>query len=132
LHQLVDLSSLGAKLAERIITAEESIYTQPDDPMVNWDVADLQAILAGVGFTQTEVAAETVVVQLRVGSGQIDRWFGEAAAGERLTYGQRLLLAGIEPVELEKLKEIFSSRLENEVVGWHATTAYGVGQRARA
>lgn len=126
LHQLVDLSPLDAGLVERIIAAEESIYTNPDDPMVNWAVADLEAILAAAGFSNPDVVDESTAAQLRVGSGQIERWFAQAATDERPTYGQHLLKAGIESTELEKLKGIFRSQLEDQVVNWQSTVAFVV------
>ena len=41
LYKLVDLATLGSDLAERVVKAEEAIYSQSDDPMVNWDEEDL-------------------------------------------------------------------------------------------
>ncbi len=130
LHQLVDLSPLEARLVERITAAEESIYTNPDDPMVNWGVADVRTILAEAGFANPEMVEEAVTTQLRVGTGQIERWFGQAPEGEKPTYAQHLLKAGIEATDVEKLKGIFRSQLENEVINWQSTLVYVVAQRS--
>ena len=111
-------------MVERITAAEESIYTNVDDPMVNWDAADLQTVLAEAGFTNPEIAEETITAQLRVGPGQIERWFDQAPSGERLSFAQHLGQAGIAPADVEKLKGIFRSQLENEVVNWQSTVAY--------
>jgi putative ATPase len=41
LYQLLDLNVLDEALSQKIVAAEEAIYAQADDPMVNWDVQDL-------------------------------------------------------------------------------------------
>ncbi|HSX79534.1 MAG TPA: AAA family ATPase, partial [Candidatus Saccharimonadia bacterium] len=51
LSMLVDLTELESDLVARLRAAEEMMYQTPTDPLVNWDVPDLEAALVAVGFT---------------------------------------------------------------------------------
>jgi putative ATPase len=75
LHQLVDLSGLPAELVARAIAAEEAIYADPADPMVNWDTPDLRAVLQSAGLTRVEITGEILTSDLFIGPDQIERWW---------------------------------------------------------
>jgi putative ATPase len=124
LRRLVDLSVLPEELAARIAIAEESIYTNPTDSMVNWDIPDLSTLLQQAGFTQIEVAAETTTAEIHLGAEQIERWFAQTAgAGQRPTLAQHLL-SHLSPAELGELKRLFERQLLGQMVGWVSTVAY--------
>ncbi len=53
LYALVDLGGLDADVAERLRTAEEAIYADADDALVNWDAEDLAAAFADAGLDVT-------------------------------------------------------------------------------
>ncbi len=129
LHQLVDLSGLPADLAARTAAAEESIYTDPTDPMVNWDAPDLKAILQDVGLVKVEITVETLASELFISAEQLERWFAlESPGGRRPTLAQRLLHptsgAGLSQTELADLKRLFERQLTAQVVPWSSTIAY--------
>jgi SAM-dependent methyltransferase len=54
LWQAVDLSPLG-ELAERLRAWTEASYAKKDDPMLNFDEADLQRFFVEAGFTDVVV-----------------------------------------------------------------------------
>jgi putative ATPase len=133
LHKLVDLSSLAAELVERVVAAEKAIYTNPDDPMVNWDGSNLKAIFEEVGLSQVEIAEERLTSQFRIGPEQIARWFNQNAQGDRPTFAQRLLKetsgAGITIEESSELKRLFEHQLLGQVVSWQSTLVYVVTRK---
>ncbi|HXV42518.1 MAG TPA: AAA family ATPase [Anaerolineae bacterium] len=127
LHQLVDLASLPDELVARLIAAEEAIYANPADPMVNWDTPDLEAMLPRAGLAHFEIAVETLPSELYIGPEQLQRWFGLAEdPGRRPTFAQHLLKnsAGLTQAELAELKGIFERQLLAQVVAWPSTIAY--------
>ncbi len=132
LHKLVDLSALPSELVERIVAAEETIYTNPADPMVNWQAVDLETLLVEAGLAGVEQIEETLTAQLRIGSGQIERWFAPATESGRPTFAQHLLQPvqgdGLTPAVLDQLKDIFTTQLQNRVVAWQSTLVYVVAQ----
>jgi putative ATPase len=127
LHQLVDLVSLPDELVARLAAAEEAIYANPADPMVNWDTPDLEAGLTQAGLAHFEIANETLTSDLYIGPEQLQRWFGLAEEpGRRPTFAQHLLKnnAGLTQAELAELKDIFERQLLAQVVAWPSTIAY--------
>jgi putative ATPase len=137
LHRLVDLSGLDEILAGRVAAAEEAIYANPDDPMVNWETADLQRMLAEAGFENLEIKTETSTSERRIGLEQIQRWFTSetiaphsipSVGQARMTFAQHLARQGVTPAELSNLKRIFEQQLLEQVVSWHSTIAYAVAR----
>jgi hypothetical protein len=50
LSALVDPTELGPDLTARLQAAEDAIYHDPDDALVNWDLPELEAALLTAGF----------------------------------------------------------------------------------
>ena len=126
LSRLVDLSSLGDAPAERVAAAEEMIYADSTDPMVNWDAADLSALLKNAGFANVEVKLDTLTSDRHIGAGQIRRWFAAEPQPERVTFAQHLQRQGVGMEELSRLKQLFEQQLQEQVVAWQSTIAYVV------
>jgi putative ATPase len=133
LHRLVDLSGLPSETVERIIAAEENIYANPNDFMVNWNDSDLKNIFKETGLTKVETFLETTTSAQRIGAGQIDRWFSLESRGNRLSFAQHLLkkedATGIDAEELETLKTVFQRQLTEKVVSWQSTIVYLIGYK---
>ncbi|MFN8489734.1 MAG: AAA family ATPase [Caldilineaceae bacterium] len=127
LYQLIDWNGLDKNLVGRIIQAEEAIYSDASDPLVNWDVDDLVKLFEGASLkvvTQTE--EETT--ELQVTSGVIERWFAPSQTG-RPSYGERLA-AQLSAGEIKQVRTRFEQQLLNQVVSWRGRLVYactGVG-----
>ncbi len=101
LYRLVDLGSLGPDVAQGVVQAEEALYADGSDPLVNWDRATLQLIFQQVGTGQAgdgglaveletvelETEMETVemesqdeVTDMLVTATLLDRWFTRTSA----------------------------------------------------
>ncbi|MCZ6556392.1 MAG: AAA family ATPase [SAR324 cluster bacterium] len=77
-----DWEGLPAALVRRVLAAEEQIYADPEDPMVNWDGGDLESWCAEAGL---RVAAREVagsMVEFPVDQALLGRWFGAPDAAE--------------------------------------------------
>ncbi len=125
LHRLVPLEWLERAVAEQVIEAEEAIYANPTDPMINWDVADLEAALAAAGLTDIHVEVEEQATEVQVTPALIARWF-EAAPADRPSYGQRLA-ARLPAEQLDQARELFERTLLGQTVTWTSTVAYVTG-----
>jgi len=113
---------MGGDLRERLIVAEEAIYAAADDPMVNWDVEDLQGAFAAAGL-EVSLALETETSQMRVTSALLARWFALDQEGKRPTYAQHLL----ETLSLEELaavRQSFEQQLLNQTATWQTRVAF--------
>jgi putative ATPase len=134
LHQLVNLSTLPAELIDRIVAAEERIYNNMNDPMVNWDEQDLKKIFEKVGVANIEAIVEPATSEWRIGANQIERWFSLKAEGQRLSFAQHLIDTasgpGLDLSELEQLKSLFQGQLTEKVVPWQSTIVYLIASAA--
>lgn len=122
LYRLVDWSSLPKTLAAKVEKAEEAIYHDPDDPLVNWEAADLAASLEEAGFSSVELRLEKQTARQRIGPDQLARWFGESGDG-RPSYGERLQEGGIRPKDIERVEALYRRQLLEQVVDWETNVA---------
>lgn len=123
LYKLVDLRGLGDDLAERLVQAEEAIYSNPADPMVNWGAADLARAFEQAGYTKVQVIEEEQAAELRLDVKQIEHWFDLSAKSERPSYAQHLLTRLVAE-ELAEVQTIFTRQLANQTVKWRTGLAY--------
>ncbi len=119
LYQLLASGWLSDKLYQKLVKAEDAIYTLPDDPMVNWDVPDLQAIFETAGFT-VALQVEPLSTEMLITAALVDRWF--AVTNAQPTYAIHLL-HHLSQAELTKVRSAFT-RLVNQTVKWRSTIAY--------
>ncbi|XGV95803.1 MAG: AAA family ATPase [Leptolyngbya sp. BL-A-14] len=119
LYQLLDSSWLSTKLYRKLTKAEEAIYTQPDDPMVNWHEQTLQTIFASAGFT-VELQVEALTTEKLITAALIDRWF--ATASTQPSYAKHLS-SQLSSTEMTNVRSAFN-RLVNQTVQWHSAIAF--------
>ena len=121
LYRLVDLADLGDDLRQRLIAAEEAIYADAADPLVNWDVDDLVQLFRAAGFA-VEAKVEEEHTDLQVTPGVIERWFAPSPAA-RPSYGDRLgkLLS---PTEVAQVRALFARQLSNQTLRWGGRVAF--------
>lgn len=122
LHRLVDLATLDEMVAQQIVAAEEGIYAQPDDPMVNWDEAALQRAFDAAGLL-TQVSVEREESQVQVTPALLARWFTPARAGERPSYVDHLRQR-LDAAQCIQVEALFRQQLNNRAVPWETSMAY--------
>ncbi|OPZ28810.1 MAG: Replication-associated recombination protein A [Lentisphaerae bacterium ADurb.BinA184] len=121
LSALVDLTRLPAPLAEAVHAVEAEIFTDPADPLVNWDAETLaeSARQAGFARARTELAEETF--EYRVSAAQVAEWFGAEPRDGRASYGPRLGRHAT-PDGCEQVRRLFLAELADRTVAWRAVT----------
>ncbi|MCX6029573.1 MAG: hypothetical protein NT169_09770 [Chloroflexi bacterium] len=123
LYALVDLTPLGAMLAGKVKEAEEAIYADPHDPLVNWAEEDLRLAFEAAGFGEVKVEAQATMVETRITPALLTRWFTPTAPGDRPAYSQRLA-ARLTPDELAAVQALYARTLTGQVVPWRSVMAY--------
>lgn len=127
LYRLIDWTGQPAKLRDVVQQAEEAIYHDASDPLVNWQEDDLQAALQAAGFADVTVQLAKDTQQRRITADQVTRWFAEdVAENGRLTYGQRLRAGGVTAVQLKTVATLYRQQLQEQTVNWQQVTAYVV------
>ena len=117
LYALLDLSALGDDLAERVRLAEEAIYSDANAPLVNWDGADLLALMGRAGLQRVAVTAHNSTSQVHLGTSRLGDWFSTDEGRPRLSYAQHLLRE-ISSAELSAVRSAFERALLNQTVPW--------------
>ncbi|MEB3830988.1 AAA family ATPase [Phormidium sp. CCY1219] len=123
LYRFLDRSRLQAGLYDRLVAAEEAIYEDKSDPMVNWQAEDLQAAFQQAGF-RVELYQERSLVQMAVTPTVLDRWFTPATRG-RSSYVTRLAQM-LSPAEVRTVEAAFRRELGNGTVPWETAIAFVV------
>ena len=126
LYQLVDWPSETKVLAKKVAQAEEAIYADETDSLVNWGETDLQAGLEAAGFTSITIQLDREKGQRRLSAGHLERWFGKPGDASPGTYGQRLLDGGLNEKEVKKVRTLYKRQLEEQIVGWETAVGYVV------
>ncbi|WP_298920041.1 hypothetical protein [uncultured Nostoc sp.] len=120
LYRLLEPYSLDAKLYKRLIAAEEAIYANQLDPMLNWDADDLRDAFASTGLI-VDVVVEQNSTQMYISSAFLERLF--TTNGNRPSYAERLA-PNFTLEELENLKAIFTHYLLNQTINWESAIAF--------
>ena len=115
------------KLRQQVTAAEEAIYHDEADPLVNWDEADVEAAFIQAGWQSISLYPETQTEQRRITAVALDRWFEETAEySSRPTYGQRLAQAGLTAKQLERVANLYRQQLTDQTVAWRTHVVYFV------
>ncbi len=127
---LVEMDSLATDLADRVCAAEEAIYTDPVDPMVNWEMDDLAAACEAAGLEVILAESERETTERRITRAELDRWFAPEGRGDRDSYAGRLLRA-ITPDELMRVQVLYTDQLCDQAVPWQSTMLYLAARSSR-
>jgi putative ATPase len=75
-----DWSGLPDAMARRVLEAEEAVYADQDDPMVNWDDGHLVGWCENAGLRLLSREVVGSMVEFPLGEGLLERWFGQGTA----------------------------------------------------
>jgi putative ATPase len=125
----MDLAELGAVRAGKLREAEEAIYADLADPLVNWAEDDLRDALVAADLAEISVQGIEAVSEARISPAMLDRWFTPAALGERPSYAQRLASL-LKPDEIAEVEALYRRKLTGATVPWRSVTAYAAARRA--
>jgi putative ATPase len=124
LSALVDLAELDPELRARLRTAEEAIYDQAEDPQVNWDSVDLEAMLRTAGFAlRGPLTADVQEDERHITAAHLGRWFSRSGERLRPSYADHLLTQ-LTAEELQGVERCFRRQLLDQVVPWQVTLVY--------
>ncbi len=122
LYRLLDSSKLNADLYQRLVAAEEAIYSDKLDPMVNWDTDELRVAFFSVGLG-VEVDEERSHTQMHITPALINRWFATTSATNRPSYAAHLA-KNLTQEEIRAVKELFTRSLLHQTVNWESAIAF--------
>ncbi len=118
LYQLLKPAWLPENLYEKLRDAEEAIYADPQNSLVNWDAEDLQKAFDEAGL-HTTMEFEHQKADTRITAVMIDRWF----TAEQPTYGTRLRPT-LSDSEMMLVGKTFAQRLKEQIVPWESRVIF--------
>ena len=127
LYKLINPQAVSKRLYTDLTKAEETIYNDPTDPMVNWDIDDLTATFATVGLT-AEIEIEHTSTELQITPKTLARWF-QLGQGKP-SYGDRIAQQ-LSAKDMEKVKQVFTQQLSGQTVKWEGAIAFIVGHQVQ-
>lgn len=119
LYQLLHADWFEVDLYERLVAAEEAIYQNESDPMVNWDAEDLQMAFEQAGF-QVQIQVEQTQTTMQITPALLQRWFNPSR--DRPTYAGSLATF-LSPEEINSVQTQFKAHLGNQTVPWGSAIA---------
>jgi len=119
LSELLDLQSESEAFRKKLNKAEETIYTDANNPLVNWSVDDFCGIVENAGFNVLKRDIQRFADRRTIRSEDIERWFAPRSG----SYGDRAS-ALLSSTELEHLRKICSDQLSGREVAWYSTVLF--------
>lgn len=120
LYALVDWRGHAA-LREQVAAAEEAIYADAADSLVNWDEHDLETAVTQAGL-RGQFLLERQTEQRRLTAAHLARWFGTGS--DRPSYGERLAAAGLSAAEVQQVADLYRRQLVDQSVRWQTAVLY--------
>lgn len=110
---------------EEFRSAEESLFSDSEDPMVNWIIESLGNDLLASGSLDVRVSEVTFTPTRRISPADIEFWLRKSEAGERLSLGDRIREVFSEE-EYEEIRKILHVQLDNTDVVWKTVVGFFV------
>lgn len=120
LYRLLNPDDFSKKLYKRLVSAEEEIYQNPTNSMVNWDENDVLALLQSQNL-RVKLHLEHTQTELQITPSLLDRWFNTGQ--ERPSYADQLS-ESLSSTELSTVRDIFIKTLKNKAVMWAGTIGF--------
>jgi hypothetical protein len=119
LSELLDLQSETEAFRKKLSKAEESIYRDPKNPLVNWSVEDFCGIVETAGFSILNRDTRRFADSRTIRPADIERWFAPHSG----SYVSRAS-AFLSSAELEIVREICSEQLTGRELDWQSTVLF--------
>lgn len=126
LYALFAPDVLPSEQMERWRQAEEAIYADAADPLVNWDEQTLRAALQEAGL-KTSLQLEEEESEMLITQAMVERWFTSNPGG-RPAYVDRLS-ALLSSADIAQIRELFERQLVGQIVAWRSRIAFLIARR---
>lgn len=131
LYNLVNWENQPETLFQKVKAAEEAIYADQSDMLVNWNGETLKSGLEQAGFGRVDMTHVVDKQTRHIGRNHLQRWFdqGEAKNG-RLSYQQRLVDFGLNENDVTAVAKLYRQQLQEKPATWHTTTAILIAHKS--
>ncbi len=114
LYELIDRTALNPALYQQLVKAEEAIYQNSEDAMVNWDIDDIRQAFEANRLT-VKMHLEHTKTELRITPDLMERWFSPGQT--RPSYFDHLSQT-LTTTQLNTIRDWFGRSLTHQTVKW--------------
>ena len=118
LSRLLNQQKTDANWLQQLEKAEETLYNNPQDPMLSWDAADLQRYFERAGFV-CKVEVATFDSEMLISPALLQQWLSKESK-----YRSCLVKQGLSHVEIEHIQRLFQQQLSQKTVLWTRSIAF--------
>jgi putative ATPase len=122
IYALVEQGTLARDLAQAWQEAEEALYAQTDDPLVNWDAEDLRRWFEEAELAEVHVETQEMVSEVLITRELWQRWFSEAPQ-TRPSYAQHLQRR-LSPDQVFQIRALLEQQLVGQTRPWRSVVAF--------
>ncbi len=123
LSEFLDLGSLGSPIAEAFLRAENTLFSQTSDPLVNWSAEDIEKQCRDTDRFKCTVQRMASNCKRRIGSETVDFWFRPSESGHRLSLGAHLRTI-VSKNEVERIRRHIHAKIDNKDLQWSTVTVF--------
>ena len=119
LYALLAPDAFSSALRQKLVDAEEAIYTDQRNPHVAWDTRALHCYLDEAGLEAVSIHREEVFSQRSISPQQLAHWF-DPGGEKRPTYAN-YLSQYLDANEVRTIRRAFEREIAHETVPWSST-----------
>ncbi len=119
LHALLAPNTLSSALRQKLVDAEEAIYTDQQNPHVAWDTRALHLYLNEAGLEAVSLHCEEVFSKRLISPQQLAHWF-DPGGEKRPTYAT-YLSQYLDADEVRTVRRTFEREIAHKTVPWSST-----------
>ena len=123
LYDLLEPHWLSSELWKKLRQAEEAIYQNEQDVMLNWDGVNLKRNLEQAGLT-VEIDQERMQTPRLISPKLVDRWFCYPQKDTNRSTYRQCLQKMLTDAEIDVVKKVFSQHLSHKTVNFRSTILY--------
>ena len=110
--------SLTREVYQGLRAAEDEIFSQPDNPLVNWEASTITKDIEDSGLALKSYITLDVLESRLLDGETIEKWFRHDASLSDLTIGSALRGQSVSEEKISELVNLFKKRLINQPVPW--------------
>ena len=114
---------LSPGITGRIREAEQSLFSDPENPRVSWDEGTLETLMREAGFEDVRTEHEDFLLERKVRSIDLDQWLGSSSSYARA------LRSVLTDTEMEQVLRALRGALEETLVSWRRSVLYLVARK---
>ncbi|MEE8590834.1 MAG: AAA family ATPase [Spirochaetia bacterium] len=133
LSDLLDLQSESEEFRHKLGQAENEIYTDPENPLLNWNPEDFCSLVESAGFRVLRSESRRMADNRTIRTEDIERWLVPPKGKQSQHPGSYASQASqvLSSAELKRLRQICLDQLSGREVDWQSTVLFVTAEESR-